>query len=171
VGGIADRNYKVIIMKSILQRAESWLLIVPTFIFLLQKMFIGNFSFDVHLHDTYFVLTSINVGYWLIAILILPFICHLILKAINNTNTKWTAQHVVITCISMLVLVGSMYLINGEEGITPRRYYDLGDLQSVKINYGLPIKILIVSAALFLGMQVWIVIYTVFRLIKAKLYS
>src|SRR3954463_8897114 len=107
-------------MKSFFLRMENWLLIVPFILLLIEKFFFAYQSVDLHIHDTYFVLPLYHIGFVLFLSLLIPYLCHCLLRTTKKRNGKVNAIHVSVTIF--LLLYFSYSFISGDQA--PRKYYD-----------------------------------------------
>ena len=88
-----------------------------------------NNSFDINLHDTYFVIAHTHV-FWLLAIMAL-FVWTLYLltnKILYSRALTWT--HVIITILTLLLFALSLFFGDSFMNLTPRRYYDYSNWNS-----------------------------------------
>jgi heme/copper-type cytochrome/quinol oxidase subunit 1 len=67
-------------MKRFLLRTENWLLIVPVIITIIEKLFFNTRAFDIHLHDTYFVIANFYIGILLFLSVCIPYLFHFLLR-------------------------------------------------------------------------------------------
>jgi cytochrome c oxidase subunit I len=120
-------------MKKIFLQIENWLLIIPIILIIIEKIFFDTSSFDIHLHDTYFVLANIYLGILILIIVCIPYLCHLLLRTKKAGNRNVLLGHVVITDLLLLFFYFSRFFINSSTNqIMPRRYYDFSDWESSK---------------------------------------
>ncbi len=155
-------------MKKILLRIENWLLIIPIIFIAIEKIFFGVSSFDVHLHDTYFVIANIYLGILIFILALIPFLCHFLLRTKKMGNRKILLGHVVITVLLILVFYFSIFFINSSTNqIMPRRYYDFSSWESYGQFGGLSYYL---STAIFafIVLQLLFIAYTVVMLIVKK---
>ena len=95
------------------------LVLVLTSFFVLKQ----NNSFDIHIHDTYFVIANTHL-FWFLAILAL-FVWTLYLltnKILYSKVLTWT--HVIITILTLLLFALTLFFGDSFMNPTPRRYYD-----------------------------------------------
>ena len=132
-----------------------------------------NNSVDIHLHDTYFIIAPTHV-FWLLAFLAL-FVWTLYLltsKILYSKAFTWT--HVIITILTLLLLVLTLFFGDNFMNTTPRRYYDYSSWNSFD-NYTTFAKAMGISLfVLLFGQFVFIInlIVGVFRrLLRGRLNS
>ena len=77
-------------MKKIFLQIENWLLIIPIILIIIEKIFFVTSSLDIHLHDTYFVITNIYLGVFTLIIVCIPYFCHFLLRTKKNRKQKRT---------------------------------------------------------------------------------
>ena len=137
------------------KRPYNLLLITATLV-LISSFIVYKQSFDMHINDTYFVL-SYTLLFWPIIILLMVFwMLYLVTKNFLFSNIlTWTHSILlVLTSISLaLILFYSNYqAIAG----TPRQYYDFSNWETVRHIPGLVTGFLLVAVAKISGLFLFI---------------
>ncbi len=150
-------------MKRIILRIENLLLIIPGVLALGEVILMRDSVFDLHLHDTYFVIAHFNIWIFFFVLNLVPFCCHLLLRMQYKANKGLPIIHVLITSILLVCfLIFSMNKI-GE----PRRYYDLSYWESPGQLVG-PINDLIITFSIFIIIHLLFILYTIIKLLSIK---
>lgn len=92
-------------LKSILFRRENWLLVIPLFLFLSSNVFIGNSAIDIHLHDTYYVVSTLHFAAWILMLVVLPYLFHVFLRIYIKGNKRILNIHVYITQVAYISMI------------------------------------------------------------------
>lgn len=153
-------------MKKFFTTRENWLLIIPIFFWLLENTVIKSPVLDLHLHDTYFVIG--NVSFVMLYMSLIPFLCHVALRVKNNGNKKLLGTHVLISCLCLIALYAFLLYqswsnSNGMSGM-PRRYYDYSTWDESTEGLNFVMTGIILSIMLYVLLQLWLLLYTVFKL-------
>jgi heme/copper-type cytochrome/quinol oxidase subunit 1 len=129
------------------------LLLVLTSLFMLNQK---NTVVDIHLHDTYFVIAQNHI-FWLLSIItffiwLLYFLTNKILYAKVLT---WT--HVILTILTLLLLVSTLYFGDSILGPIAGGYIDISHVKSFDQyrTYSKSVEISIL--VLFLGQVIFVV--------------
>jgi cytochrome c oxidase subunit 1 len=150
-------------MKNFFLRVENWLLIIPAILLVVEKLFFGAAVFDLHLHDTYFVISGFYIGLGMFVVVLIPYLCHLLLRLHHKRNRRILVVHVMATVLLLLFL----FIAVRQNNETPNRYYDFSNWESFqqfeRLNYYLGIAVLA-----FTGMQLLFILYTIVKLIAKK---
>ncbi len=155
-------------MKKIFLRKENWLLIIPIVLIIIEKIFFVTSSLDIHLHDTYFVITNIYLGVISLVIACIPYFCHFLLRTKKTGNRKILLAHVLITVLLLLFFYFYIFFINSSTNqIMPRRYYDFSDWESSKQLGGLN-NYLLIAVFIFIVLQLLFIVYTIVLLLARK---
>lgn len=155
-------------MKKIFLQIENWLLIIPIILIIIEKIFFGTSSFDIHLHDTYFVLANIYLGILILIIVCIPYLCHLLLGTKKTGNRRILLAHVLITVLLILFFYFSVFFINSSTNqLMPRRYYDFSDCESSEQLGGLN-NYLSIAVLIFIVLQLLFIVYTIVLLLARK---
>ena len=91
----------------------------------------GDYAFDIHLHDTYFVFVfhhNVIIGALAVVSIIIWIIYILLNSLLLSKILSWL--HVVITVLTLLLCVGSMYFVNDLFSPEPLRYFNYSDWKS-----------------------------------------
>jgi cytochrome c oxidase subunit 1 len=146
-------------MKKVLFRSEHWLLIIPILLTFIEWHFYPEAAFDIHLHDTYFIIANFHVCIFLLFVVLLPYLCHVFLRNTNKRNKIIPVTHIVLTS---LLLIAMPLLIQLPQG-SPRRYYDFSNWESFKQFENLNYYLAIITIA-FIIIQILFVLYAMVRL-------
>jgi cytochrome c oxidase subunit I len=144
-------------MKIFFSRIENWLLIAPLILLFIEWVFIGQSVFDVHLHDTYFVMPGSSPFILILLLLFIPYFCHIILKPKGQTIR---IIHLISTVVLILVFFISLKLIP----TNPRRYYDFSSWNAYK-QFGIFNSFTALTIIAFLIAQLFFITYTIIRLL------
>ena len=147
-------------MKKFLLHSENWLLSIPILFILIEWNFYPAAAIDIHLHDTYFVVANFYIGFLMLFIVLLPYLCHVFLRSTNKQNKLILITHIVLTS---LLLIAMPILMRLNQGST-RRYYDFSNWESFKQfeNLNNYLAIIIIS---FIFIQILFVLYAIVRLV------
>lgn len=134
------------------QRPYNLLLLIAILLFI-AGLFSFNTLIDIHLHDTY-VVFPLSFLVWLPAIILFVFwFIYLVTKQfLFSKKLMWT--HIILTIITSLSLLTLPYLTTySSEGVPgmPRRYYDYGEFNRLKIWSNLTNLAVITFVILLLG--------------------
>jgi cytochrome c oxidase subunit I len=155
-------------VKKIFLQIKNWLLIIPIVLIIIEKIFFGAYTFDIHLHDTYFVIANIYLGVFTLIIVCIPYLCHLLLRTKKAGNRKILLAHVVITVLLLLFFYFCRFFINNSTNqIMPRRYYDFSDWESTEQLGGLN-NYLSIAVFIFIVLQLLFMVYTIVLLLARK---
>lgn len=164
-GGRGERK-KQVAMKTLFLRIENWLLIILTVLLAIEKIFFSTAAFDLHLHDTYFIISSFHIGIGVSVILILPYLCHFLLRLQHKRNRNVLTSHVIATIILLLLL----FIAVKQNADAPRRYYDFSNWESAQQFEGLN-DYLTIAVLAFIIIQMLFVLYTLVRLMIKNKFS
>ena len=155
-------------MKKIFLQIENWLLIIPIVLIIIEKIFFGAYTFDINLHDTYFVIANIYLGVFTLIIVCTPYFCHFLLRTKKTGNRKILLAHVLITVLLLLFFYFYIFFINSSTNqIMPRRYYDFSDWESSEQLGGLN-NYLLIAVFIFIVLQLLFMVYTIVLLLARK---
>ena len=137
------------------------LLILNSFLVINQ-----NNSVDFHLHDTYFVISNTHI-FWLLAILALViWILYLFTyKILFSKVLIW--GHVIISILTILLFLSSLYFRNNILNPIPRKYYDLNDWNTLGID-SIATKFFSIIILILVFGQLLFIINFVIGLVKPK---
>jgi heme/copper-type cytochrome/quinol oxidase subunit 1 len=141
-------------------RIENWLLIVTIILILVEGIFFSRSAFDLHFHDTYFVITNLYLGMAFLVILLLPYLFHLFLRLKYKRSGKICEAHVILSLITILVF----FIIIETGQIKFRKYYDFSNWQSYEQRN----DYLFLLSLLFLLLQVLFILYALVKLIMKR---
>lgn len=130
-------------------------LVLTSFLILKQ-----NNSVDIHLHDTYFVITHAHV-FWLLAILAL-FVWTLYLltnKVLYSKALTWT--HVIVTILTLVLFALPLFFGDSLINQTPRRHYDFSNWNSFNSYTTFTKAIAITIFVLLLGQFIFVINFIV----------
>ncbi len=157
-------------MKQLFLNRENWLLIIPLSIGLLEQTVTGLFTFDIHLHDTYFIINNASTGFIFLIASIVPMFCHVFLRRQAKGSKRVLFWHILISCTCYVILFATMhwYQFLTTEGLAgmPRRYYDYESIFTKQhlVNYAV-ITVFFTTLA-FVILQFLFLVYSVFKLIR-----
>jgi len=147
-------------MKNFFLRIESWLLITPIILLLIEIVFLGHATFDFHVHDTYFVIANSYAAVMLLFWVLVPYLCHFLLRVQKKRNKKILVIHAVVT---ILLIVCFFFYVRLNHFI-PRRNYDYSSWESYNTFEALD-KWVAVAILVFGLIQLLFLLYTIARLI------
>jgi heme/copper-type cytochrome/quinol oxidase subunit 1 len=112
-----------------------------------------NSALDLHIHDTYFVVTNAHV-LWVVAIvlLLLWYIYFVLRKILFSKILTWL--HIVSTLIGVVVLVILPFLTENVFLPKQRNYYDFNSWEEIGIIYD------ILALVIFFGQIILIIHFT-----------
>ena len=135
------------------------LLLLTSVLILIASFYVHHETFDIHLHDTYFIIGLPNLFYWtIIYLLALWMVCLLTYRFLFSKCLNW-AHIILAIAASVLLLAVSIYSSHYYQGLAgmPRRYYDYGSWSAL-LKYDNLTKGLLIATLLFaLGLLVQIV--------------
>jgi heme/copper-type cytochrome/quinol oxidase subunit 1 len=152
-------------MKKIFLQTENWLLIVPVIITIIEKLFFNTSAFDIHLHDTYFVIANFYIGILLFISVCIPYLFHFLLRRKGVGSRGILLSHVVVTIMLLFFFFVSFRLQHND---MPRRYYDFSSWKVYGPIYDLLISWLGFGVLVFVIVQLLFIIYGVVRVIAKK---
>jgi len=147
-------------------RIESWLLIIPFLLLLIEKFLFSNSALDFHLHDTYFVISGFHFGIVILLFCWILYLCHFSLRARKSGNKKILAAHVNATLLLLIFFFIFNFIVPGwtNAPMKPRQYYDYSSWQSFYQYDGTSIFFTVLILA-FIVIQLLFILYTIIRLI------
>jgi cytochrome c oxidase subunit I len=152
-------------MEKIFLRIENWLLIVPVMITIIERLFFSAATFDIHQHDTYFVIADFHIGILLFLSACVPWLFHFLLRKKGAGHRSILISHVIATAILLLFFFVSFRLQNNG---MPRRYYDFSSWELHWQQYNLFTQWLGFAVLAFVVMQLLFMVYAVVRLASKK---
>jgi heme/copper-type cytochrome/quinol oxidase subunit 1 len=152
-------------MKSFL-RIESWLLIVPIILLLIQKICFPDTSVDFHLHDTYFVIGTFYFGITILLFCCILYLCHFSLRARKSGSKKILTVHVIVTVLLLIFFFVCHFFVPlwKASPMKPRRYYDYSSWEGFQ-QYDVTSRWFAVMFVVFVIIQVLFILYTIVRLV------
>lgn len=130
------------------------LLLLAAILFFIASIFMSNQALDMHLYDTYFILSLFHF-IWSIIILLLLFWTFNLLTSHILFSKVLTWLHIVLIVLASISLVAILFYSN-YQGIagTPRAYYDFSSwetiVQSGSLTKGIALIILIIISGVFI---------------------
>ncbi len=147
-------------MKKIISRIENWLLIIPGIFTLVEVMFFGDSTFDLHLHDTYFVVAHFYIGIAFFVLNLIPFSCHLLIRIKRKGNKKILFMHVLVTNL----LLTCFFILSNTKLIQSKKDYDFSSWKAYRQFENLSSALILA----FLIIQLLFILYTVVKLLNKK---
>ncbi len=145
-------------------KIENWLLIVPILLIIVEKLIFNSAAIDIHLHDTYFVVSRVYIAYFILIIAFIPYGCHAALRIKKAGYKKLLLWQVVITLLLMLFFYMPFFFINDATGkILPRRYFDFSNWESLQLIPGAAFSYFCVIT--FILLQYSLIAFTLTKLI------
>lgn len=133
------------------------LLLLTAILLLIASFFVHNQTLDMHLHDTYFIISMSHL-FWLIIILLLIFwILYLLTKHLLFSKVLiWV--HVLLLILSSISLVVILFYSN-YQGVAGslRQYYDFSNWEAMVQFDGLARGIMVIFLAIFLGVIIYVI--------------
>ena len=134
------------------------LLLLAGIVFVLSSLFTfnQNSTVDIYLHDTYYIIGRTYI-LWLLTFLTL-FIWALYImtnKFLLSKALTWV--HVIITILTLLLLIGTLFFGYNFTKLTTRRYMDYSNWKSFDAYAKYSKAIAVIVIALFLGQVVYVV--------------
>jgi heme/copper-type cytochrome/quinol oxidase subunit 1 len=148
-----------------LLKAENWLLIVPIFITIIERLFFSAHTFDIHLHDTYFVIANFHIGILLFLSACIPYLFHFLLRRKGFGSRGVLLSHVVVSIKLLLFFFVSFKLPHND---MPRRYYDFSSWELYKPQYDLLTRWLGFAVLAFVVIQFLFIVYAYIKLIARR---
>jgi cytochrome c oxidase subunit I len=152
-------------MKKSFLRIENWLLIVPLMITIIERLFFSAATFDIHLHDTYFVIANFYIGTLLFLSACVPWLFHFLLRKKGAGHRSILIGHVIATAILLLFFFVSFRL---QDNDMPRHYYDFSSWELHWQQYNLFTQWLGFAVLAFVIIQLLFIVYAVVRLVVTK---
>lgn len=152
-------------MKNFFLRTENWLLIVPVMITIIERLFFNASAFDIHLHDTYFVIANFYIGMLLFLSVCIPYLFHFLLRRKGVGSKSMLLSHVVVT---IMLLLSFFVFLRLQHNDMPRHYYDFSSWESYGDQFDLLIRWLTFAVLAFVIVQLLFVIYGVVKLIIGR---
>jgi heme/copper-type cytochrome/quinol oxidase subunit 1 len=138
------------------------------FIFVVISLFVlsQHNSIDIHLHDTYFVITHTHF-FWFLAILALfVWVLYLLTnKFLFSKALTWI--HVIITILTLVFFALALYYGDNLSNLQPRRYYEYSSLDSFN-DYDRYTKTIGTVLSILIFGQIIFVINVIVGLFKRK---
>ncbi len=135
------------------------LLLLTAVLILIASFFAFDQTFDIHLHDTYFIITTTH-SFWVIIILLLIFwTLYLLTKRFLFSKVLTWLNVVILVATSVFLVVISFYsnsYYNGLAGM-PRRYYDYNSWDTFILYNNMTKGVLVTILLLILGQIIFIV--------------
>ncbi len=152
-------------MKKLFLRTENWLLIVPVMITIIEGLFFSASAFDIHLHDTYFVIANFYIGILLFLSVCIPYLFHFLLRRKRVGSKSVLLSHVLVT---IMLLLSFFVFFRLQHNDMPRRYYDFSSWESYGQQYDLLTRWLGFAVLAFVIVQLLFVVYAALILLYRK---
>lgn len=142
-----------------MKKMENWLL-VPAFLLLVSFFFLHR-TIDVHIHDTYYVITGSFVAQWAAYWVLLLFLLYKLLRKRHDTvNGKLFRLHVTTTFIPLFFILFLGYITNSKTA----QYLDYSNWQQLEPRFQASTAMIL--TLLFLLSQVTFLLYFIIQLLK-----
>ncbi|MEO6330832.1 MAG: hypothetical protein ABIO55_17990 [Ginsengibacter sp.] len=135
------------------------LLLLTAVLILIASFFAFDKTLDIHLHDTYFIITMAH-SFWIIIILLLIFwTLYLLTKRFLFSKILTWLNVILIVATSVFLVTISFYSNNYYNGLAgmPRRYYDYRSWNNFGFYDNLTKGVLVTILLLVLGLSIFIV--------------
>jgi heme/copper-type cytochrome/quinol oxidase subunit 1 len=152
-------------MKRFFLRTENCLLIAPIMITIIERLFFSASAFDIHLHDTYFVIANFYIGILLFLSVCIPYLFHFLLRRKGVGSKKVLLSHIVVT---IMLLLSFFVFFRLQHNDIPRRYYDFSSWEAYGQQFDLLTRWLGFAVLAFVIIQLLFIVYGVVRLIAKK---
>ena len=149
-------NPKSLTMFNFKKKPHNLLLTTAVIIFI-ASFFVFDHTLDIHIHDTYFIISASQI-LWAIVILLLVFWILYLLTTRILFSKVLTWVHIILAVLTSISFVAISFYSNyqGKAG-TPRRYYDYSNWETT-VQFDNLTKVV---AILFSGMVLGLFIYVV----------
>ena len=153
-------------MRKYLFRIENLLLLFPFLLFCFSEIFYGNTALDIHLHDTYFVISDAITFIPVFFVILILYFFHFVLRTTNRRSRGFCRFHVYVTICLCIVIAFLSYGMsyNGLAG-APRRYYDMSAWESFSYFSNVQMATAVFYIA-FLLLQLVFFFYFLIKIIK-----
>jgi len=130
------------------------LLFVTALILFLASFLLPEAPMDIHLHDTYYVIT-IQFIFWILSLisLLVWVIYKLTARFLFSNFLTWL--HILVTLLSVIVFIALLFTASNLYSPTPRKYYDysnwdsMNDLNTYSRNLTILLFILVAAQVLY----------------------
>lgn len=133
------------------------LLLLTAILILIASFFVHNQALDMHLHDTYFIISLSHLFWTIILFLLLFWILYLLTRHILFSKLLiWV--HVLLLVLTSLSLMAILfYSIHQGIAGSPRRYYDFSNWEATEQIPVLITGIVMLFIAVILGLFMYII--------------
>ena len=132
-------------------------LLLTVILFLIASLFVSNQALDIHLHDTYFVLSLSHIVWPIISWLLTFWTLYLLTKHILFSKVL-TWLHIILIVLASLFLLAILSFSNDQRITgTQGRYYDFSNWEAIVQSDGLAKAILLMIFAIIPGLFIYII--------------
>jgi cytochrome c oxidase subunit 1 len=134
------------------------LLLLTGIVFVLSSLFTfnQNSTVDIYLQDTYYIIGRTHI-LWLLTFLVFFVWTLYILTNRFLLSKALTWAHVIITLLTLLLLIGTLFFGYNFSNLTTRRYVDYSNWKSFDAYAKYSKAIAVIVIALFLGQVVYLI--------------
>ena len=139
------------------------LLLLTAVLILIASFFAFDYTLDIHIHDTYFIIAMTHLIWATIILLLIFWIIYLLTKHLLFSKFL-TWVHIILTVLTSIFLVAFLFYPNNYYqglGGMPRRYYDYSSLENLLRHNNLTKGVVISLLVLSLGLLTYIINFIV----------
>lgn len=151
-------------MQNVFRPGANWLLIIPLFFAVTERLFNYAGTTDLHLHDTYFVIADFHIWIFFLLLNLVPFGCHAVLRQRGTKSNTFLLMHIVVALLCNVLLF--VIFKTAATGL-PRRYFDAAEWDANQ-QAGMADQLTAIFVLLLLLIHVLLVIYTLYTLLKKR---